>query len=182
VTTACAPQRKSGIANVFAYHVHDHFLPNESTSQSPCRESESAFSSELTEQLTTLKIPEAAVQVLALAPLAHAAWAHDSLASSKRHLALNAVNLTGLGRNSVTYQLLEDWLCHRPDPSMMTVWCDYVGALQWILSEESLRELQHVTMERTKAILKATSCCFGIGRLSQSDRMVLNKVESAFSS
>lgn len=182
MTTVCAPQRKSGIANVFAFHVNEHFLSTDCSAPSSSTASESAFSSELTQQLATMKIPPAAVQVLALAPLAYAAWAHDTLTLSKRHLALNAVNLSGIATDSISYRLLEDWFCHRPDPTLMTVWHDYVGALQWILSGQSFKQLQQVTVERTQAILEATSSCFGIGRLSDSDHAVLERVNSAFSS
>ena len=139
------------------------------------------FDRDLSRQLAAMKIPEAAVQILALAPLAYAAWTNGTPSAAKRELALKAAHLKGIATDSISYQLLEDWLCHRPDPTLITVWQDYLGALKWILSEESLNSLQQTTMERTRAVLRATSSCFGIGEFADNHQLVLSKIKSAFS-
>lgn len=180
VTTVCVPGKASGIANVFAFHTSGRFPFDDQATSAERETSPFECHHDLAGQLDAMKIPAAAVQVLALAPLAYAAWFDGTLSASKRELALKAITQTGISAGSISYRLLDDWLCHRPDPALMTAWYDYVGALKWILSEESLNRLQQTTIERSQAVLRATSCCFGIGQFADNQHMVLNRINAAF--
>lgn len=174
-------RHSSQVGIAYAFHTHTcSFADQRVNSQSISQTVYEAFETNLASRLEEVKIPEPAAYILAIAPLAHVAWSAGTLTRSKRDLALKAVSLSGIDPESASYQLLKQWLVRRPDSSLFSVWHDYVGALGWVLSEDDLNTLRMSTLERCRAILRATSSCFGLAAQSDLEHKLLQKVRAAF--
>lgn len=175
------PGRSTRVAIAYAFHTDlSSFTEEQITPLMAAQAVHDAFAPDLADRLEAVKIPVPAAHILAIAPLAQAAWATENLTPLKRDLALKAASLKGIKRHSTSYQLLEAWMTRRPDASLFAVWHDYVGALTWVLSEEDLNSLRTITLERCRAILRATSGCFGLTNQTGLNSAMLNKIKAAF--
>lgn len=174
-------RHSSQVGSAYAFHTHTRsFSDQQVNSRQTCETVLEVFETNLASRLAELKIPESAAYILAIAPLAHVAWSAGTLTRSKRDFALKAASLHGIPPESASYQLLRQWLIRRPDSSLFSVWHDYVGALRWVLSEEDLNTLRTSTLERCRAILRATSSCFGLAAQTDLEHKLLQKVMAAF--
>lgn len=176
-----ATRRPSQVGIAFAFHTHSEaFKDQRPDSQPTSHPIFDVFEPGLANRLAAVKIPEAAAHILAIAPLAHVAWAAGTLTRSKRDLALQAASLKGINSQSASFQLLGSWLTKRPDVSLISVWHDYVGALRWVLADADLHALRTTTLERCRAILRATSSCFGLAAQTELEHKLLQKIRMAF--
>ena len=139
-----------------------------------------AFGGRLADELRRLQLPNSAVHILAAAPLASTAWTAAGMSLEARQRTLAAGTLPGIMTGSAVWRTLSLWLEGRPDHHLLQIWEDYVGALGWVVSVESLKELQTITGRRCRAIFRVASGCVGISRFRPADHPLLRRLDRAF--
>ncbi|MCR9197871.1 MAG: hypothetical protein NXI04_04470 [Planctomycetaceae bacterium] len=176
---ASTPAQLSQLGQVFDYHITD----GETLTRQCCAQSHGpldGFEGTLAAELQQLRLPPFALLVLAAAPPACAAWTIADLSVVRRQRALSAGALQGITVGSAVWDTLSLWLERRPDHYLLQVWEDYVGALSWVMSLESLRELQTITGRRCRAVMSAASGCVGIRRFRPANHPLLQRLDRAF--
>lgn len=176
------PRHVARLERVFEYHATEKcgdiadVVPGVTRKQT----ANASFDGRLEREIRELNLPEAALHVLVAAPLAYTAWADSNLSSSRRQLALQAIQLQGVRQSSSLWDTLFLWLDRRPDNHLMQVWGDYIGALSWVLSASAFVDLREMTRRRCRAVLRATTGCVGTGRFLTGDHPVLKRIDHVF--
>ena len=127
-------------------------------------------------------IPEHAIHLLRLVPIVHVAWADGTVRASHRGEVLRVAREHGIHQGMVAYKLLEIWLRARPDASLYKVWSDYVGAIRWIMSEETFQTLRETSVARGQATANAMRPCFGLTCQGKQHETAIRQISMAFES
>jgi tellurite resistance protein len=134
------------------------------------------------EKLVALNIGSETLAALSLIPLVAVAWADGSIDHKERSIVLSRAEELGLGKQDVSYQLLEGWLAEQPAPALLASWKDYVGALSVTLSREAKEALKFRLLGRAGAIAEAAGGYLGIGqKVSSAEKAVLKELASTLS-
>ena len=134
------------------------------------------------ERLAALGIGPDTTAALSLVPLVAVAWADGSIDDKERSAILSAAEEAGLGKENVSYQLLERLLSEPPSPDLLVSWKDYTATLSATLSPEARAALKQDLLARARAVAEAAGGFLGIGRkVSAAEETVLDELASAFS-
>ena len=131
-------------------------------------------------EMVELGISAQTVAALGLVPLVLVAWADGRIQSAERDALLEAASAAGIEAGSESFELLAGWLEEKPDDAMVQAWEDYVRALSATASEGSRAALRAVTLGRAEAVAQAAGGLLGVGRVSSSERQVLDRLAAAF--
>ena len=114
-------------------------------------------------------------------PLVAVAWADRKMEANEREAILKAATEAGITAGSASYAILEKWLDEQPDDQLLASWSDYVGAMKSELDAEAVSQLKSSIVSRAESVAKAAGGFLGLGnKVSDTERGVLNKLESAF--
>jgi tellurite resistance protein len=134
------------------------------------------------DQLIALGLHSETVAALALIPLVEVAWADGNIDATERQAILSAAQGAGLAEHNTSYQLLENWMTNRPDPTLLSAWKHYVGALAASLSAEAKDALRQDLLERARTVAEAAGGFLGFGnKISPAEQAKLTELEQAFS-
>lgn len=132
-------------------------------------------------KLVELKIHAETVASLALVPLVEVAWADGNVDGSEKKAILMAVEKSNVAKDSVEYQLMERWLSHKPDASLLDAWVHYIQGLSGQCTPAEVRELKEELLSRARSVAEAAGGFLGLGsKISAAEQSVLQKLESAF--
>ena len=131
-------------------------------------------------RLVELGIKPEIVAALATIPLIEVAWADGKIDEEERRAVLAHANAKGIRPGSMEHDLLEQWLCHRPEPKLMEAWQAYIKGLCEKLSSEEKTLLRDELLHSTKATAEASGGFLGIGRISKREQEVLDELAASF--
>lgn len=122
------------------------------------------------------------LEALSLAPLVCVAWANGDLQPDERKMAIAALEAEGIPEGSASHRLFETWLATAPDPQLMSAWKDYVGSVFERLDAPAREQVRKDVLARAENVAKAAGGFAGIGKVSKSERAVLDEIERAMGS
>jgi hypothetical protein len=135
---------------------------------------------EVLSRLVELDIKPETVAALATIPLIEVAWADGKIDPKERKAVLAHVNARGIAPGSIEHDLLERWLIHRPEPSLLKAWQAYLRGLCERLTHEEQELLKEELLRNTTAIARAAGGFLGIGRVSKEEKEVLELLACSF--
>ena len=118
---------------------------------------------------------------VSLVPLVEVAWANGQIEEAERRSVLAAAEANGVTPGSASYEILDDWLAHRPDGRLMEAWSAYIATLGAELSPGEKHALRDELMGRARHVAEAAGGFLGLGnKVSSEERVVLEELEKAF--
>jgi hypothetical protein len=132
------------------------------------------------ERLVNLDVRPETLAALALVPLIEVVWADGEVDEKERAMVLAHATSQGIALGSVEYELLERWLAHRPEASLLKAWQHYVQGLCECLSPSEGDVLKEELMRDVHKAAEASGGFLGMGKISDQEREVLAKLESSF--
>ena len=136
---------------------------------------------EVLRKLVELEISPGLLASLAVVPLVEVAWADGSVHERERKAILDGAAATGIGRGSVDYELLEEWLTQPPPASLLEAWVHYIAGLCEALSEQDRRSLELSLLSRARLVAEAAGGLLGLtSRVSAQEEAILGRMAKAF--
>jgi hypothetical protein len=133
------------------------------------------------EQLAAADVSSETLAALSLVPLVEVAWADGTLDAQERSALLAAAEHAGLDKESVSYQLLDEWFRERPPPKLLDAWKAYVASLSRTLDVQANQALKQDLLGRARMVAEAAGGFLGLGkRISSAEQAVLTELEHAF--
>jgi hypothetical protein len=132
------------------------------------------------QKLMDLGVQPQIMMVLTLVPLLEVAWADGNISKEERELILKEASKTGIEDGTEAYTMLSRWLEKKPGKRLFTSWNVYVEGLCDELTAKQTVDLKNDVLARAKAVAEASGGIFGIGKVSKSEKLVLEKLEAPF--
>jgi hypothetical protein len=129
-------------------------------------------------RLIELGIRAETIAALSLVPLVEVAWADRTVEAREAAAISAAANEEGVC--DAGFDLLQSWLTHRPDESLLEAWEQYVAALRDDLSAADLVALKDEILGHATNVAKAAGGTLGIGKISKGEQDMLARLEKAF--
>ncbi len=135
---------------------------------------------EVLELLVKLNVRPETLAAMTAIPLVEVVWADGEVDAREKQVVREFADSHGLTPGSVGRELLERWLEHRPDPGLLAAWQRYIEALCARLSAEQCQQLKDEILRNVRAAAEASGGFLGIGKVSDQEKAVLDKLESSF--
>jgi hypothetical protein len=136
---------------------------------------------EVLRKLVELEISPDLLASLAVVPLVEVAWADGSVDEREQKAILDGAAGAGMGRGSVDYELLEEWLTKPPPASLLEAWVHYIAGLCEALSEQDRKSLEVSLLSRARLVAEAAGGFLGlVSRVSAREEAILNRMAKAF--
>ena len=132
------------------------------------------------ERLVNLNVRPDTLAALALLPLIEVVWADGEVDEKERVMVLAHATSQGIDFGSSEYELLERWLAHRPETSLLNAWQHYMRGLCECLSRSERDILKEELMRNVHKAAEASGGFLGMGKISSQEEQVLAKLESSF--
>ena len=132
------------------------------------------------ERLVNLNVRPESLAALALFPLVEVVWADGEVDDKERMMVLAHATSQGIVLGSSEYGVLERWLAHRPEASLLSAWQHYVHGLCECLSRSDRDTLKEELMLNARKAAEASGGFLGLGKISSEEEQVLTKLESSF--
>jgi len=117
---------------------------------------------------------------LSLVPLVWVAWADRGMDRGEREALLEAAAGEGIEKNTPAYTLLESWIDERPKPALFEAWTAYTQGVVRSLAKDAAELAKQDVAGRARRIAEATGGLLGLGSISNSEKEIIAKIESAF--
>ena len=131
-------------------------------------------------RLVNLNVRPETLAALALFPLVAVVWADGEVDDKERVMVLAHATSQGIAIGSSEYGLLEGWLAHRPEASLLNAWQHYVHGLCECLSRSERDTLKEELMLNARKAAEASGGFLGLGKTSSQEEQALAKLESSF--
>jgi hypothetical protein len=132
-------------------------------------------------RLVELEINPDLLASLAVVPLVEVAWADGYVHEKERIAILAAAAGAGVGRGTIDFELLEEWLTQRPPPVLLDAWVQYIAGLCEVLSPEDCKNLETSLLTRARSVAEAAGGVLGwVGKVSSAEQSVLDRMAQAF--
>ena len=135
---------------------------------------------DLADALDGIQMEPEHLVALSLVPLVAVAWADGTVEDKERKAVLDAARNAGIGADSPAAGVLESWLRHQPDESVITAWEGYIHGLKERLGPETSNRLKQLTMGRARNVAAAAGGVLGIGSVSTQEEEMLKRLDAAF--
>jgi hypothetical protein len=132
------------------------------------------------DHLVDLDLSTEAIVAFSLVPLVEVAWADGEIQPKEREAVLRAAEERGVSPDSVNHQLLENWLRERPDRRLLEAWRHYCTELLNELDPDEQAVMRERVLGNARRIAEAAGGFLGIGSISESEKAVLQDLESTF--
>jgi DnaJ-domain-containing protein 1 len=138
---------------------------------------------EVLRKLVELGISPALLASLAVVPLVEVAWADGSVHEKERKAIMDGAAGAGIGRGSVDYELLEEWLAQPPPAPLLEAWEHYISGLCQALSEQDRKALELSLLSRARLVAEAAGGFFAlVSKVSAQEEAILDRMARAFTS
>ncbi|MBF0443485.1 MAG: TerB family tellurite resistance protein, partial [Oligoflexales bacterium] len=135
------------------------------------------------ERFYEMQLPVDIVAALAVVPLIEVAWADGKVDEKERAKILNNSATLGIEKGSIEYQLVEQWLLHRPDPKMLSAWTTYIEGICHDLADADKKILEDTLLEHVYDVARASGGILGTelgNKVSSKEQKVIDMLSSAF--
>jgi hypothetical protein len=135
------------------------------------------------EKLVALGIRPETVASLSLVPLIEVAWADGQLDTEEKKAILLAATEAGFARESIDYELLKQWITHKPTARLLEAWTHYCAGLCEALTQKERISLKEEILAHARDVAKASGGLLGLGigsMISAAENAVLKKLEAVF--
>ncbi len=133
------------------------------------------------QKLVDLNIRPEIVATLALVPLIEIAWVDGKIDEEEKEAVLEAASQSFVSKDSPDFDLLRQWMEHKPDPKLLEAWKHYIKGLCVELTDHQKNALKKDLIGHARKIAEATGGILGLGsKISKSENQMLTKLESAF--
>jgi len=132
-------------------------------------------------KLIEMNVQLEVLATLSIIPLIEVAWADGRIQEEEREAVLKGAESYGLLKDQIGYNLLEQWLGHRPPSGLLESWIYYIRGLCPLLSGAERETLKADLIQRAKAVAEAAGGPIRKkSKISLREHDVLAKLESAF--
>jgi hypothetical protein len=132
------------------------------------------------DQLVKHEIHAETLAAFSLVPIIAVAWADGAIQLAEEAVILHAVEEAGIQKESVAFQLTQEWLRRRPEPKLMQCWKAYTQALMSELTPEACEGIRRTVLGHARAVAEAAGGFLGLGRVSHAEEKMLRVLEEAF--
>ena len=132
-------------------------------------------------KLIELNVSTALLSSIAVVPLVEVAWVDGKVDEEERQAVLAGADKNGVKEGSVDYELLDNWLKHRPPESLLEAWTHYIAGLCENMTDLERKTFREVVLDRARRVAQATGGILGLFKISPEESAVLRKMEKAFS-
>lgn len=130
-------------------------------------------------QLQELGFTPETVGLLPLVPVLEMAWEEGDVSSAERDLLIQLARSRGIQDDSPAGRQLEQWMTHRPQPAVFERARRLIGAMLSSGAEGMAATLNADDLvDYCEKIAAASGGLFGIGRVSTSERALLDRIAS----
>jgi len=136
---------------------------------------------QLLEHLIDGGFQPATLAALALVPAVFVAWADGSVTAQERQAVMSAALHRGIEEQPTAMKMLEAWLHKHPPRSLWKLWKEYMEAVHSSVPPDSAAALANEVKQQAKTVAEASGGTLGFGKISQSEREVLDDIDSIFS-
>ncbi len=114
-------------------------------------------------------------------PLIEVAWADGNVDGKERTVLLKTLENHGVIKDSIELQLVEQWLSHKPAPSLLDAWTHYIEGLCEALASNEIVSLRDELMRNTTTLASASGGFIGLGsKISKSEAKMIEHLIGAF--
>jgi len=134
----------------------------------------------LLEKLINLKITTQSVAALAVVPIIEVAWADGHVDLKERETILSQLNKHGIVNGSAEYDLINLWLSHKPDETLLAAWSHLVENICSKMDRSEQKEFHEALMRDTHRIANSSGGFLGFGKVSNAEMRVIAKLNASF--
>lgn len=136
---------------------------------------------EVLQKLVDLDIRPEILATLALVPLVEVAWADGSIDEEEQKAVLEAAEESFISKESPDFDLLRQWLTHKPGVKLFEAWEHYIKGLCRELTKHQKNALKKDLIGHARQVVQSAGGILGFGKkISKAEQKILDKLESAF--
>jgi hypothetical protein len=136
---------------------------------------------EILQKLVDLNVRPEIVASLALVPLIEVAWADGKVDEEEKTAVLEAAAESFISKDSPDFDLLRQWMKHKPSPKLLEAWIYYIKGLCEQLTVHQKNAIKKDLIGHARQVAEATGGILGFGsKISKQEQEILAKLESAF--
>jgi len=133
------------------------------------------------DKLVELNVRPETLASLSLIPLVEVAWADGNVDDKEKEAVLSSAHKMGFKKDSADYDILAQWMTHKPSKDLITAWVHYIQGLCEKLTESEKADLKKELIDNTKTIALASGGFLGLGnKISKAEADILSQLEKAF--
>jgi hypothetical protein len=133
------------------------------------------------QKLIDLNIRPEILATLALVPLVEVAWADGTIDEAEQTAVLKAGEQSFVSKDSPDFDLLNQWMTHKPQAKMLEAWKHYINGLCGELTQHQKNALKKDLIGHARQVAEAAGGIMGFGsKISKAEQDILAKLESAF--
>ncbi|KAF0159342.1 MAG: hypothetical protein FD159_520 [Syntrophaceae bacterium] len=132
------------------------------------------------EKLIAMNLRPETLASISLVPLIEIAWADGDVDQKEKDAILSAVSKFGWTSDSLSYELLDQWLKNKPSESLLTAWKHYVDAVCHKMTNEEVIHFKKEIMAHVTVVAEAAGGFLGIGKTSAEEQNMITQLESTF--
>ena len=136
---------------------------------------------DILQKLVDLNVRPEILASLALVPLIEVAWADGKVDEEEKAAVLEAAEELFVSKDSPDFDLLRQWMKHKPTPKLLEAWKHYIKGLCGELTQHQKNALKKDLIGHARQVAEATGGILGFGnKISKPEQKMLDKLESAF--
>jgi hypothetical protein len=101
--------------------------------------------------------------------------------AKERAAILKAAEERDIRPGTASHQLLQSWLDHNPDETVVAAWKNYVGGMCSQLAAHERDEMRTRLVHLARGVAEAAGGFLGVGTISAKEQAVLNDIEATLS-
>ena len=129
------------------------------------------------DRLIAMNIGPERAMALRLIPLVFVAWADGTMDDEEREAILRAARQEGLVREDLATRVLKDWLESPPDPSVLTLWKDYVREIWPRFTPDEQWQMRKNLINASQDVASAAGGFLGLAKISAAEQALLDDLQ-----
>jgi len=132
-------------------------------------------------KLVELNVRAETLASLAIVPLVEVAWADGEVHGKERDAVLKAAGKIGFKKGQIDYDLIEQWLTHKPKVELLVAWENFVKGLCEAMPPAERAALRDELLTHARDVAAATGGFLGLGsKVSDEEEKILKRLSAAF--
>lgn len=120
------------------------------------------------------------ILAIQMVPLVVTAWASGTVDAAEKAAILSACKKNGYTENASVMHILENWLTHKPAPTLLATWKEFVLHAKTEFSAEDFQHLKSFTHDWTQTVGEASHHFLGFHWLGDAEKAILQEVDACF--